>query len=99
MTTRANALADSGGLDDAAAEARTALTGLRRVLGPDHPHTLACAGNLTLVLSDLGLQQEAGTDRADILVRYQRSLGAEHPHVTFFLRRERLDPGFSPMPL
>ncbi|WP_329254125.1 FxSxx-COOH system tetratricopeptide repeat protein [Actinoallomurus sp. NBC_01490] len=99
MTTRANALADSGGLDDAAAEARTALTGLRRVLGPDHPHTLACAGNLTLVLSDLGRQQEAGTDRADILVRYQRSLGAEHPHVTFFLRRERLDPGFSPMPL
>jgi tetratricopeptide (TPR) repeat protein len=99
MITRANALADCGDLDGAEADGRMARTGLRRVLGPDHPHTLACAGNLTLVLSDLGRELEAGADRAEVLLRYQRTLGAKHPHVTIFLRRERLDVDFSPMPL
>jgi hypothetical protein len=51
----------------------------RRVLGEDHPLTLATATNLATVLRALGEHQWARALNEDTLSRYRRVLGADHP--------------------
>jgi hypothetical protein len=72
---------------------------LRGLLGPDHPHTLAAEGDLSLILSEVGKDEEASVTRADLLPRYQQTLGEHHPDVSRFLGRQRIDIEFSPVPI
>ncbi|WP_235487892.1 tetratricopeptide repeat protein, partial [Frankia sp. AvcI1] len=51
----------------------------RRVLGEDHPHTLASAFNLAVRLAALGDPQRARDLAEDTLRRWRRVLGEEHP--------------------
>jgi uncharacterized protein (DUF2267 family) len=55
------------------------LTRLRRVLGPDHPDTLAAASNLAADLRALGEHQRARELNQDTLTRLRRVLGPDHP--------------------
>ena len=55
------------------------LTRCRRVLGDDHPDTLASASNLARDLSGLGDYQQARTLDEDTLTRRRRVLGDDHP--------------------
>ena len=59
--------------------ARQALAARQRVLGPEHPDTLASMSNLSIQLAQLG-QHEAAADMArQALAAQQRVLGPEHP--------------------
>ena len=51
----------------------------RRVLGEDHPATLATANNLADSLCDLGEVQAARDLAQDALDRCRRVLGEDHP--------------------
>ena len=51
----------------------------RRVLGEDHPDTLASASNLAVDLRDLGEDQAARELDEDTLARRRRVLGEDHP--------------------
>ncbi|HTQ90153.1 MAG TPA: tetratricopeptide repeat protein, partial [Streptosporangiaceae bacterium] len=51
----------------------------RRVLGENHPETLACANNLGVDLHALGGLQAARDLHQDILDRRRRILGQDHP--------------------
>ena len=51
----------------------------RRVLGEDHPDTLASANNLAVDLRDLGEYQAARELDEDTLARCRRVLGEDHP--------------------
>jgi len=51
----------------------------RRVLGDDHPDTLASAGNLAIVLHAQGEVQAARDLFQDTLDRRRRVLGDDHP--------------------
>ena len=51
----------------------------RRVLGEDHPDTLASATNLVMLLGRVGEDQEARELAEDILARRRRVLGEDHP--------------------
>jgi len=51
----------------------------RRVLGPDHPDTLADANNLAIDLRALGEVQAARDLDQDTLDRYRRVLGPRPP--------------------
>jgi tetratricopeptide (TPR) repeat protein len=54
--------------------------GLRkRVLGPEHPFTLASMGNLALVLGRQGKYEEAEAMNRQTLARREKVLGPEHP--------------------
>ena len=52
-----------------------------RVLGAEHPDTLASRDNLALVLGDLGRLKEAEAEHRTVLEIRTRVLGAEHPHT------------------
>ena len=52
---------------------------VRRVLGPDHPDTLATVNNLAGVLNDQGEHAEAEKMYRDVLAVQRRVLGPEHP--------------------
>ena len=58
---------------------RTPWTARRRVLGEDHPDTLASANNLAVDLRDLGEVQAARDLDQDTLDRRRRVLGEDHP--------------------
>ena len=51
----------------------------RRVLGEDHPDTLASADNLVILLGRVGEDQAARELAEDILARRRRVLGDDHP--------------------
>jgi hypothetical protein len=51
----------------------------RRVLGPDHPHTLRSANSLAADLRALGEVQAARELDQDTLDRRRRVLGPDHP--------------------
>ena len=51
----------------------------RRVLGEDHPDTLASASNLAMLLDRLGEPQAARELNEDTLARRRRVLGEDHP--------------------
>ena len=50
-----------------------------RVLGSEHPHTLASIGSLALVLSDQGKYEEAEAMHQEALRDQEKVLGPEHP--------------------
>lgn len=50
-----------------------------KVLGPEHPHTLAIVNNLGSVLSRLGKYEEAEAMQRRALEGREKALGAEHP--------------------
>ncbi|WP_420063573.1 tetratricopeptide repeat protein [Micromonospora chokoriensis] len=52
-----------------------------RVLGPDHPHTLATRGNLARWRGEAGDPASAATACADLLTDQVRVLGPDHPHT------------------
>jgi hypothetical protein len=54
---------------------------LLRVLGPDHPHTLATRGNLAQWRGHAGDAAGAAATFADLLEHTRRVLGPDHPHT------------------
>jgi len=66
--------------DQAARElAEDTLARRRRLLGEDHPDTLAAAFQLVCALSELGKHHAARELNDDIIARRRRVLGDEHP--------------------
>ena len=61
--------------------ARQALAARQRVLGPDHPYTLASMNNLGDRLGRLGQHDAAAYMARQALTAQQRVLGPEHPHT------------------
>ena len=57
------------------------LQGLRAALGDSHPHTLACANNLGVLLQAGGQLGEAEALFREELKGCQRALGAAHPNT------------------
>lgn len=53
----------------------------RRVLGGDHPDTLAAAFQLVCALTELGEHHAARELNDDIIARRRRVLGDEHPET------------------
>ena len=53
----------------------------RRILGDDHPRTLASASDLGTVLRELGDYQAALELDQDTLARRRRVLGDQHPQT------------------
>ena len=53
----------------------------RRVLGEEHPHTLAAANNLASALSDQGKHAQPERIRREVLAVTRWALDAEHPHT------------------
>ena len=53
----------------------------RRVLGEDHPDTLAAAFQLVCALTELGEHHAARELNDDIIARRRRILGDEHPET------------------
>jgi hypothetical protein len=53
----------------------------RRVLGPEHPHTLMTAGNLANALFTQGNHAEAERMFREVLAVQRRVLGPEHPNT------------------
>jgi hypothetical protein len=53
----------------------------RRLLGPDHPHTLAAATWRSRALLTLGAFREAAPVIADTVDRCRAALGEDHPHT------------------
>jgi hypothetical protein len=66
VSSLANVLAAGGKADAAVAPAERALDGFRDLLGPDHPHVLACAANLAIIRAWPGDEAEQGGSLADI---------------------------------
>jgi tetratricopeptide (TPR) repeat protein len=60
---------------------RRALQGREKVLGQEHPDTLASISNLALVLNRQGKYEEAEAMNRQTLARYEKVLGHEHPHT------------------
>jgi tetratricopeptide (TPR) repeat protein len=51
------------------------------LLGPSHPHTMACAHNLASVLLATGQIDKAEPILADLLPAFERAFGENHPNV------------------
>ena len=51
----------------------------RRVLGPEHPHTLTTVSNLATSLRDQGKHEDAEQMFRELLDMQRRVLGPEHP--------------------
>jgi len=62
----------------------------KRVLGADHPDTLATRNNLAIAYSDAGRTDEAIRLYEQILADMERVLGADHPY-TLATRSNRTD--------
>ena len=71
------------GLGDSAAQAiaiaETLLTDQERLLGPDHPDTLASRNNLALAYQETGRTAEAIALHEQTLATRERLLGPDHP--------------------
>ena len=59
---------------------RRALEARVKVLGPEHPSTLASVSNLVLVLRDQGKYKESGHEPTSLKGR-EKVLGKEHPRT------------------
>ena len=57
---------------------KTANAGLRRVLGPDHPNTLATMGNLAAVAQASGRPNDAVSRYEEALRESEAKLGHDH---------------------
>jgi hypothetical protein len=60
---------------------RQTLEDCTRVLGPDHPHTLASRGNLAVTLRAQGEHWQAEQPQRQTLEDRTRILGPDHPHT------------------
>jgi tetratricopeptide (TPR) repeat protein len=78
---RAAALRFLGRYHDAAAEYREVLDAELRVLGPDHPDTLAARREFAAVLNDQGKPTEAETELRQVLDAQMRIRGPDHPET------------------
>jgi hypothetical protein len=79
--TLANALHGQGKHAEAVTLHREVLAVERRVLGPEHSHTLATANNLASALAEQGENAEAVTMQREALVVRRRFMGPEHSHT------------------
>jgi hypothetical protein len=52
-----------------------------RILGADHPYTLASRNNRAIALHDLGRTPEAVREHQEVFEARSRILGADHPHT------------------
>ncbi|MEV0088214.1 tetratricopeptide repeat protein [Saccharopolyspora sp. NPDC050642] len=68
-----------GELEEAERELRAVLKIRRRVLGDDHPDTLAARANLASVLNKRGELEEAERELRAVLKIRRRVLGDDHP--------------------
>jgi len=68
-----------------------------RVLGKDHPTTLAAAFNFGLDLSAAGRTEEAQSYHGPTLERYRRVLGEAHPATIAATEGKRADCDIDPM--
>jgi tetratricopeptide (TPR) repeat protein len=75
----ANTLRNQGKLAEAETEFRTVLDSRLRVLGPDHPDTLASRNNLATVLAQQGKLAEAEAAFREALAGQELILGPDHP--------------------
>ena len=75
------------------------LTRSERVLGVEHPSSLACSVNLALDLRALGRIAEADRILADTMVRYRRVLHERHPATLNARENVRADCDVDPMPI
>lgn len=57
------------------------LTDRQRILGPDHPQTLATQGGLAGALLDVGRTEQAIEMLRSLLEDYIRTMGPNHPHT------------------
>ena len=57
------------------------LTDRQRILGPDHPQTLATRGGLAGALLDVGRTEQAIEMLRSLLEDYIRTMGPNHPHT------------------
>lgn len=71
----------AGRYDEAEQVQRRALEIERRVLGPEHPTTLASMYNLGVLLQTMERYEEAETVHREALEIEQRVLGPDHPDV------------------
>ena len=92
----ATALSDSGEVERARDLGAQSLDALRRVIGPDHPHTLVCAANLALDTLTLGDRETAAMMHADVLERYRAILPDDHIDVLDTAKGERMTLDFEP---
>jgi hypothetical protein len=90
-----NVLADTGELDAGADHGLKALAGFRDLLGPDHPHALACAANVVTIRTRRGQEADSG----DLHARYEATVGADHPDVRLFTEGKLIYLDFTPLPL
>ncbi|MFE0695061.1 tetratricopeptide repeat protein [Streptomyces sp. NPDC058869] len=74
----ANALAAAGTASEELLLRRHVLDAETRILGPDHPNTLASRNNLAATLSELGEHQQAAGLHRQNLTDYERVLGPDH---------------------
>ena len=66
---------------EAEARFRDVLAAWLRVLGPDHPHTLAARNAVAVEMAGRGAHAEAETEFKDILEAQLRVQGPDHPHT------------------
>ena len=72
---------------------------LARLLGEEHPLTLAAAANLTLDLRSVGDGDEAEQLQQSTIEGFARTLGLGHPDPEAFLAGRRLDFDFDSPPI
>ena len=70
-----------------------------RVLGEDHPTTLAATANLALDQRSLGRSQEAETTHAEVMTRYRRVFGDAHPATIATASGARADCDIDTLPI
>ncbi|KAH7230968.1 hypothetical protein BKA59DRAFT_321505 [Fusarium tricinctum] len=68
-----------GRWNEAALSLREVFQKRQRILGDEHPDTIAAMNNLAITLSDQGKLDEAALMRREVLEKRQRILGDEHP--------------------
>jgi hypothetical protein len=74
MNNLANTLEDQGKLEEAAAMKKEVLEKRQRILGDEHPNTIAAMSNLANTLGDQGKLEEAAAMRKEVLEKRQRIL-------------------------
>lgn len=70
-----------------------------RMLGPEHPSTLACSLNYAFDLSAVGRSAEGRQRFEAVIDAYRRVLGREHPAIVAALAGQRANCDVDPMPL
>ena len=78
---RALAVRFLGRYQDAETGFRQVLDARLRVLGPDHPDTLAARHGIARMLADQGQPADAETELRQVLDAQLRVLGPDHPHT------------------